>query len=99
MGKVLRTTPRRADDTHPQRPTATAVPMATTARPLSHVPSEDYQTHRVAQPPRGLAHAWGQGCHREPCPPAPRLPQTDPQPSVGCGTTAFRKERLKGLSC
>jgi RNA-directed DNA polymerase len=45
--------------THPQRPTATALPVEATTRFLSGLPPEDHQTHRMAQPSRGLADAWG----------------------------------------
>ena len=78
MGSVLRRTPRREDDTHPQRPKAIAVPVETAKRSLSWLPPEDDQTHRMAQPSCGLAYAWGQGYNRQPCTPAPQLPQTGP---------------------
>jgi len=50
----------------------------TPTRSLSCLPPKDHQTHGMAQPSCDLADAWGQGYHRQPCPPAPQLPQAGP---------------------
>jgi hypothetical protein len=75
MGSVLRRTPWREEDAHPQRAPATAAPVETPTRPLSCVPPEEYQTYGMAQPSCSLADPGGQGCHRQPYPPAPQRPQ------------------------
>jgi hypothetical protein len=66
MGRVRRGTPTREEDTRPQRPTATAVPVDTARWALPRLPPTAHQTHGMAQPSPRLADLRGPRDGRQP---------------------------------